>query len=65
MAPVHRLAMELSDQRAAARDFYRYTQMDLKDRSLEHRITAKRFTAIAVIARAAISSRDIRRRGFP
>ena len=52
MAPVHRLAIELSDQRAAARDFHKYTQIELKDRSLEHRITAKRFSATGVIRTA-------------
>jgi hypothetical protein len=46
MAPVHRLAIELSDQRAAARDFYKYTKIELKDRSLERRITAKRFSGV-------------------
>jgi hypothetical protein len=50
MAPVHRLAIELSDQRAAARDLYKYTIMELKKRRLKLRITAKRFSATALIA---------------
>ena len=46
MAPVHRLAIELSDQRAAARDLYKYTKMELKKWSLKLRITAKRFSGV-------------------
>jgi hypothetical protein len=45
MAPLHRLAIELSDQRNAALP-QQTSPLKLKRRSLYHSITAKRFSRV-------------------
>ena len=51
MALAHRLAVELSDQTGCVPRFKQSSQMQLEKRSLNHRITAKRFSATAISAR--------------
>jgi hypothetical protein len=49
MAPVHRLAVELSDQRGSTQP-QQMNGVILKKRSLYHSITAKRFSPTGLIA---------------
>jgi hypothetical protein len=51
MAPAHRLAVELSDQTGGVPQLEQTSQVESEKRDLNHRITAKRFSATAFIAR--------------